>query len=206
MKHMPASGTVCANDIGVNMFVQYNFVTRRHRGSSFLRLTRKRKKGASTTSGNSARMLEVLGQFRVIVKSIRSHYQQVELRSGISGAQLWALAHLAEHPGATVGELAKTLAIHASTASNLVGRLQSLALLSRKRVGGDQRIVRLHLTAKGTRIIERAPRPLIGVLLHVLAKLPAGRLDALHRDLGALIRGMDTKDVRAKALLPLSEI
>ena len=65
-------------------------------------------------------MLEVLQQFRILVKSIRSHYQQVEARSGVSGAQLWALAHIAGSPGSKVGELARALAIHQSTASNLV--------------------------------------------------------------------------------------
>src|SRR5215470_6227157 len=40
------------------------------------------------------RMLEVLEQFRVIVKSIRRHYQDVERRAGVTGAQLWALAQV----------------------------------------------------------------------------------------------------------------
>ena len=69
-------------------------------------------------------MLEVLEQFRVIFKSIRRHYRSVEERSGISGALLWALAQVAANPGSQVGDLARALAIHQSTASNL---LRSLA-------------------------------------------------------------------------------
>src|SRR3954462_14448736 len=69
------------------------------------------------------RMLDVLEQFRVIVKSIRRHYQSVEARAGVSGAQLWTLAQIAGQPGCQVGELARALAIHPSTATNLVPHL-----------------------------------------------------------------------------------
>src|SRR5581483_8063588 len=72
------------------------------------------------------KMLAVLAQFRVLFRSIRQHYQRVERRSGVTGAQLWAVVHVAGHPGAKVGELAKALAVHPSTASNLVRRLESL--------------------------------------------------------------------------------
>src|SRR3981081_2764965 len=68
------------------------------------------------------RMLDVLEQFRVIFKSVRRHYRSVEERSGISGALLWALAQVAANPGSQVGDLARALAIHQSTASNLLAR------------------------------------------------------------------------------------
>src|SRR5438105_15280012 len=70
------------------------------------------------------RMLEVLEQFRVIVKSIRRHYQDVERRAGVTGAQLWALAQIAEQPGGQVGELARAPAVHQFTASNLESVLE----------------------------------------------------------------------------------
>src|SRR5712691_5097431 len=75
-------------------------------------------------------MLAVLEQFRILFKSIRRHYHHVERRAGISGAQLWALAEVAADPGVKVGHLARTLAIHQSTASNLLHRLQMLNLRS----------------------------------------------------------------------------
>ena len=150
-------------------------------------------------------MLGVLQQFRILVKSIRSHYQQVENRSGVSGAQLWALAHVAGSPGSKVGELARALAIHQSTASNLVGRLESLGLVSRSRMQHDQRSVELNLTAKGARAIQRAPRPLIGVLQQALSNIPEASLDALHRHLGKLIVAMKIRDTRGRSI-PLSEM
>src|SRR4051812_2087030 len=97
------------------------------------------------------RMLDVLAQFRVLFGTVRQHYRRVQRRSGVTGAQLWALAHVAAHPGTRMGELARALAIHPSTASNLVRRLESLALVARKRKGRDQRTVQLYLTGKGTK-------------------------------------------------------
>src|SRR5437762_11244155 len=85
------------------------------------------------------RMLEVLEQFRVIVKSIKRHYQDVERRAGLKGAQLWALAQVAGSPGSTVGDLARALAIHQSTASNLLRGLETAGLVTRERQHRDQR-------------------------------------------------------------------
>jgi len=172
-------------------------------------VTRKKKLSEHGTkavaAARPAKMLEVLQQFRILIKSIRGHYQQVENRSGVSGAQLWALAHIAGNPGSKVGELARALAIHQSTASNLVGRLESLGLVTRSRVQHDQRSVKLVLTVKGARAVKRAPRPLIGVLQQALSDIPEASLDALNRHLGKLIGAMKNHDTRGR-LTPLSEM
>ncbi len=152
------------------------------------------------------KMLEVLGQFRVVIKSIRHHYQKVERQSGVTGAQLWALSHVSRHPGSKVGDLARALAIHPSTASNLINRLVSLSLVARKREGRDQRVVRLYPTAKAAAALKRAPQPLIGVLQQALSELPASSLDGLHLHLSKLIGAMKVKDVRARRSTPLSDV
>jgi DNA-binding MarR family transcriptional regulator len=150
-------------------------------------------------------MLDVLGSFRIVFKSIRRHYQSVERRAGISGAQLWALAQVAENPGLLVGDLARALAVHQSTASNLLRDLESSALLMRRRLREDQRSVRLFATSKGRSVLKRAPRPFIGVLQQALSDLPAGNLDALHSQLNRLIAAMQSRDSQARAT-PLSEL
>lgn len=150
-------------------------------------------------------MLEVLGLFRIVFKSIRHHYGVVESKTGISGAQLWALAQIAENPGIRVGDLAHSLAIHQSTASNLLRNLEAAALLTRKKMREDKRSVRLYATPSGLAVLKRAPRPLIGVLQQALSDLPSGNLDAMHRQLETLIATMKTRDNGARAT-PLSEI
>ena len=156
--------------------------------------------------GERRRMLEVLEQFRVIVKSIRRHYQDVERRAGVTGAQLWALAQIAEQPGGEVGELARALAVHQSTASNLVRELEARGLVSRERRGRDLRHVQLYPSKKGFGLLKAAPRPLIGVLQQALSELPAARLHALHGELARVIALMRSKSIAAARELPLSDI
>jgi len=132
------------------------------------------------------RMLEVLEQFRIVFRSIRRHYLSVERRAGISGAQLWALSQVAGKPGLKVGELARDLAIHQSTASNLLRRLVRLGLVKRRRAGRDQRTVALYVTPQGLKVLRHAPQPRIGVLQQALSDLPPKTLDALHRRLARL--------------------
>lgn len=154
---------------------------------------------------NDATMLEVLQQFRVLLRSIKRHYQWVEKRSGLAGAQLWALSEIAARPGLKVTELAQQLALHQSTASNLVNRLCALGLVAKGRIREDQRVVRLKPTDKGQRLLKQAPRPLVGVLQQALRDLPAQRLQALHGELGEVIRRMRSKDARARRV-PLSDL
>ena len=165
-----------------------------------------KKSARGPATADRRRMLDVLEQFRIIVKSIRRHYQDVERRAGVSGAQLWALAQVAGQPGCQVGELARALAIHQSTASNLVRSLAARGLVSRERRGRDLRQVHLYASAKGSRLLAAAPRPLIGVLQQALSELPTARLRALQAELAHLIARMRGKQVGAARALPLSEM
>lgn len=148
---------------------------------------------------------EALRQFRVIFGAVRQHYQEVEKACGISGAQIWALSALRDSPGLKVSELAQALSIHASTASNLLDKIEKAGLIRRERNSTDQRVVRLYLTDAGMRMVNDAPRPLTGILTHALSALPEATLARLNDDLRQLIAQMDTADVR-DAQTPLTEI
>jgi DNA-binding MarR family transcriptional regulator len=150
-------------------------------------------------------MLSVLMQFRVVVRSMRRHYQSVERRCGVTGAQLWAMAQIEATPGMTVGQLGRDLGIHQSTASNIVADLEQAGLLNRERPREDQRLVQLALTSAGRRVMRRAPRPLRGALQEALMSLPPARLSALHRDLAAVISHLEGGDDGAAPEL-LSEL
>ena len=156
-------------------------------------------------NGQQEKMLEVLAQFRVVFKSVRRHYRKVQEKSHVSGAQLWALAKVASVRQCTVGELARDLAIHQSTASNLLNRLGELGLITRHRDGEDQRVVTLDLTAEGKKALKRAPRPLIGVLQQGLTQMPERDLADLCRHLGTLIDAMHVRD-KSAGTTPLSEL
>jgi len=151
-------------------------------------------------------MLEVLAQFRVLVRSIREHYRIVEDKASIGGAQLWALSEIAASPDMSVGDLARRLAIHISTASNLVGRLEELGFVERKRVSRDQRVVQLAPTPLGRRTLKSAPQPTMGLLQQALLDLPPERLKALRRELTEVLTRMKVRSPRAARELPIAEL
>jgi DNA-binding MarR family transcriptional regulator len=165
----------------------------------------KRSSARAGRAAEHARMLAVLELFRVVFKSVRRHYQSVQRQASMGGAQLWALSHVAGHPGIRVGELARALAIHQSTASNLVRDLERSGVLVRQRLHQDQRSVVLSVTEKGAAALKRAPQPLIGVLQQALSDLPAGDLVVMQRKLERLVAVMQRKDAAARAT-PLSQI
>ena len=149
--------------------------------------------------------LDALQRFRIIFGAVRQHFRAVEQACGVSGAQVWVLAALEETPGLKVSQLAKALAIHASTASNLLDKVESAGLIRRERSLKDQRVVQLYLTEKGAAALARAPRPFTGVLPHALGKLPEETLVRLNADLQEVIAHMTLADTKA-AHKPLSEL
>lgn len=136
--------------------------------------------------------LEVLRQFRVIFKSVRRHFQLIEKTVGISGSQLWAAAAIAERPGIRVTELAKTMSVHQTTASNLVEKLVETGIVKRERSSQDSRMVLLYITELGRSRLEAAPGPMQGILPDALGKMPYSTLTSLHRNLAELLEKMDS--------------
>jgi len=149
--------------------------------------------------------MEVLEQFRLIFRSAKKHFQWVRERTGISGAQLWLLAEIQRRPGIRVTELAKSMAVHQSTASNLIERLEAGGFVLRQRSSQDQRVVNLLLTKSGRETIARAPRPLHGVLLDALGGLDEADLDQLRGLLEKLAGRMKVRD-RGGKWVPLAEM
>jgi DNA-binding MarR family transcriptional regulator len=139
-------------------------------------------------------MLAVLTQFRVLIASMHRHYRRVERACGVSGAYVWAMEQLDMSPGLKVGDLARELAVHQSTASNMIDKLVQGGLVERRRAAGDQRNVHLYLTPRGRRLMRRAPKPHRGALQEALMHLPPRRLQAIHADLAWVIRRMSMRE------------
>jgi DNA-binding MarR family transcriptional regulator len=147
---------------------------------------------------------EVLRQFRLVFNAVKAHFQQVEKRAGIGGAQVWALSIVRDHPDIGVGALAKTMDIQQSTASNLVRILVERGLVTVERGGADKRMVQMRVLAAGTRLLRRAPAPFSGVLPEALGKLDAATLRRLKRDLNAVLAVLHPQ--KRAAQTPLAEL
>lgn len=153
------------------------------------RTPRASRKSASPAVGGprSALELKTLQLFRTIFGSARSHDADVRRVAGIAGAQLWALSEIARAEGISVNGLSDRMALHQTTASNLVNALLERQFIRRARDAGDQRIARLHVTAAGKRMLLQAPRPYAGLLPDALSHLDAHQLAQLSRSLSVLV-------------------
>lgn len=141
--------------------------------------------GSGTDAEDTAAL--VLRQFRQVFRAVKTHFQQVEKRAGLGGAQVWALSTIGQQPGVGMGGLARAMDIHQSTASNLVRGLAARSMVEVRREGADRRAVQLHLLPAGAEVLRRAPQPFTGVLPDALQRLDQRTLQRLHRDLGRLI-------------------
>ena len=146
----------------------------------------------------------VLRQFRLVFNSVKTHFQQVEKRAGIGGAQVWALGVIHAQQGIGVSDLARAMDIHQTTASNLVKALTQAGLVAAERKGPDRRAVQLRVLAAGVRVLRKAPGPFSGVLPSALAELDAATLRRLEHDLGLLIKLLNAD--RRGATIPLAQM
>lgn len=150
-------------------------------------------------------ILKTLQKFRLIIGAVRQHSRAIEAACGISGAQVWMLATIADTPDITVSQLSQAVSVHISTASNLVDKLARAGLVERLRGEEDRRVVQIRLTDAGKSIMERAPKPLKGLVVDALEQLPEDALSRLDLELDGLIEKMNLQDQSA-ANEPLSNL
>jgi DNA-binding MarR family transcriptional regulator len=148
--------------------------------------------------------VRVLRRFRMVFNAVKSHFQQVEKKAGIGGAQVWALSVIRDQPDIGVSGLAEAMDIHQSTASNLVKALLQAGYVEAVRGTRDRRAVMLRLLAPGHAVLARVPGPFAGVLPDALGRLDASTLRRLDEDLGRLIAILQV-DERA-AGIPLAQL
>ena len=145
----------------------------------------------------------VLRQFRLVFNGVKTHFQQVEKRAGLGGAQVWALSVIRDRPGIGVNDLANALDVRQPTASNLVKSLTDQDLIEIRKHPNDGRAVCLHIRPHGTKVLRKAPGPLTGVLPQALAALDATTLKRLEKDLAKLICVLGADERGAK--IPLGQ-
>lgn len=172
-------------------------------------VTKKRVFALKTASAVSEPALStpevrVLRRFRLVFNAVKTHFQHVEKRAGVGGAQLWALSVIRAHPGIGVNSLASLMDIHQTTASNLVKALVTADMIAAEKNAPDRRAVQLRILPAGTRVLKKAPGPFAGVLPDALATLDAKTLERMDHDLALLIAALNA-DERA-AGIPLAQM
>jgi DNA-binding MarR family transcriptional regulator len=128
-----------------------------------------------------------LDAFRHIVQALRAG-RAGGRRSGLSSAQFFALQQIAEHPGASINDIAALTFTHQSSVSVVIQRLVGRRYVAKVAAGDDRRRQCLALTAKGRQALGRAPVAVQEQLISAISALPAAERRALARSLAAVAR------------------
>lgn len=141
---------------------------------------------------------QIVQGLRRIVKALQTYSQDVRSAYGLTGPQLWALKTLQREGRLTVGRLAAALAVHQSSTSILLDRLEKRGLVRRIRNRPDLRIVQVELTKRGATLAADAPEAAQGRLLHALGSMSAEQLRRTRRVVDQLVNAMEAGDVHAR--------
>ncbi len=129
--------------------------------------------------------------WRHLLHAVRRRERLAEQKTGLTGAQLFALRQLVTYPGVTIGELGRLTSTDASSISVVVSRLLDKGVAQRVRDPLDQRRWRLHATEAGVARLERAPDSADLLLADAIATLPAKSRSTLARQLEALAEAVE---------------
>jgi DNA-binding MarR family transcriptional regulator len=130
---------------------------------------------------------EAIHALRRIVQALRAGHAGLS-RAGLSSAQLFALAQIAEHPGASINDVAALTFTHQSSVSVIIRRLVRRGFVVRAAAREDRRRQRLDTTAKGRQALRRTPVAVQAQLIAAIAALPAADRRALARALARVAR------------------
>lgn len=104
---------------------------------------------------------ETLSDFRYQLRSFVRFSEQITHDSGVTNLQYLMLLHIRGYKGkdwATVGELAERLQSHHHGVVSLVSRCEKLGMVTRRQNQRDKRVVEVHLTAAGEKLVTQLAR------------------------------------------------
>jgi len=142
--------------------------------------------GARTRARAASDVRAALDAFRRIVQSLRVDRRAGSRPTGLSSAQLFALQQIAEHPQASINDLAALTFTHQSSVSVVIQRLVRRRLVAKVAARDDRRRQCLALTAGGRRVLRRTPVATQERLINAISVLPAAKRRQLARSLGAV--------------------
>lgn len=142
---------------------------------------------------------EVFSKVLRLFRAVQNGMQNIDRSHGLSGSQLWALWQISAQPGQRVTELAETLHIHPSTASNLLDKLEARGFVRRERRDADNRVVRLYLDEAGVNLVKEIPGPTQGLLRHALQQVSEPVLVGLLEGVTAVLDLMEKPSSQTSA-------
>ena len=116
---------------------------------------------------------------RSIVRALRINTRAIELKMGISLAQLFVLQQLAERSSDSLNDLAERTATHQSSVSVVVRRLVERGFVSRTASQVDKRRIEIAVTESGRALLSGAPATIQTQLVAAMRQMAPDDQNAL---------------------------
>ena len=151
-------------------------------------------------NGVDAESAAVLVALRRVVRYLRLADRAAEAACNLSAAQLFVLRAVAEMPGMSLAELARTTVTDQSSVSTVVARLVQRRLVQRRPSARDRRRAELRVTAAGERVLRTAPRVPQREMIAAIRAMSAVRRGELVRALEGLVSLIGASEVAPRML------
>lgn len=131
-----------------------------------------------------------LQSLRTLIAALSRSARTVEVRTGMTNAQLFVLRQLATAAVLSVNEIAARVRTRQNSVSSVVGHLVRAGMATRARSAQDGRRAAVSITARGRRMLARAPEPPTELLIAGLDELTTRDARALAGGLRALVHSL----------------
>ncbi len=128
----------------------------------------------------------IIADFRAAITMLKCASSERLLRAGISTAQLHILYTLQRNGGMTMSQLAELLDVSLSSATGLIDRIEERGFVERTRVPEDRRVVVIHVTPTGHRMLDEVDALSDDLLRTVLERLDGRQLRGVSEAAAAL--------------------
>jgi DNA-binding MarR family transcriptional regulator len=136
-------------------------------------------------------MASIIADFRATMTELKCASSERLLRLGVSMAQLHILYTVQRNGEMTMSHLADVLNVSLSNTSGLIDRMEERGFVERTRVPEDRRVVLVHVTAAGTRMLEEVDALSDDLLRSVLGRVDASQLPGIARAVGDLREALE---------------
>jgi DNA-binding MarR family transcriptional regulator len=128
----------------------------------------------------------IIADFRAAMTMLKCASSERVLRLGISMAQLHILYTLQRNGEMPMSRLAELLNVSLSNATGLIDRIEERGYVERTRVPEDRRVVKIRLTADGSRMLDEIDALSDVLLREVLGRIGPSKLGGVAQAATAL--------------------
>ena len=128
-------------------------------------------------------------------KLINADFTSKTRHLGLTVAAIQTLSCLASRDGLTVSELSIACFIEQPTLTKILNRLESDKLIRRKASKRDKRLVQIHITAAGRKMLPKLKPIMAGIEHRVLAGLSQQDIKTVTRILGTMTENVSIRAV-----------